>query len=700
MRAWGCRRGWMSLFLLGLWGCSDDLSDVRRPMEMDLLAHQPEGHPDAGQSANTPNDNQVEAPMSKPVKDPSPTAPTAPTAEPTDAAMDDPPVDTSVIEDADCGTDNACPTGYACNGGTCTPDTLTCAGTVDECGVCEGTGKVTYFADSDSDGFGDAAGSERFCPDAAPTTGYAMRDGDCNDHDPSVHPDAAEVCDGAGVDENCDGDVDAETWYADADGDGYGDPNNTRAACSDPTTADLAFVNNSRDCNDADAEAFPQAGYCLIQRFKSPLGPDDYDLFGFWSTVVGDRVLLSAPAAGPLPQPNNCLGAGSIFEYRIGSDGRLSPVGAAITSSVSGGDACFGFNTAYDAGTGVLAVGVEHATGLDAAGRLVPDAGAVELFERQADGSWKTVAVISPQDDTGANDSVTGSWFGDAVGFHNGDLLATRRTNVTTPGALYTFRKSGNGWSQIERIVDPDESGPSNFGYTLAVNGDLVFVGAPGKFASAPCSGSSDTMGCRSGGAYTLQRSSDGHHVMLAQSWALEPGDLTPGAGFAREILPFGDGAVIVSPYALSPSKSGALGRTGAVYFASSTASPSAPWALEKASPSIEGIEEIGPNIATAAGRVIVGAPNWRESLSGNTIRERVGCALVFSRDKNGDWQSECLLPPPSVRREGLRFAFGVHAIRDDVLVVSALASDAVDTNPDFTGDRRAEQFVYRWMGP
>jgi len=136
----------------------------------------------------------------------------------------------------------------------CDEDDDDCDGTVDE-GV-----QTTFYVDADGDG----EGSEDLTTEACDVpTGFAEDAEDCDDDDAAISPNATELCDE--VDNDCDGDIDedsaadAATWYEDADGDTYGNPDSTDEACSAPS----GYVDNDEDCDDTDASLNPDTVWYL-----------------------------------------------------------------------------------------------------------------------------------------------------------------------------------------------------------------------------------------------------------------------------------------------------------------------------------------------------------------------------------------------------------------------------------------------------
>ena len=115
---------------------------------------------------------------------------------------------------------------------------------------------VTWYTDGDGDGYGLDASAVVACEGEA---GQVQVGGDCDDDEPAAYPGANEVCDG--VDNDCNGvtddddALDADTFYADVDGDGYGDETQPTTACEVPS----GYAAWSTDCDDGDAEVHPAA---------------------------------------------------------------------------------------------------------------------------------------------------------------------------------------------------------------------------------------------------------------------------------------------------------------------------------------------------------------------------------------------------------------------------------------------------------
>ncbi|MBM76731.1 MAG: hypothetical protein CMK59_15090 [Proteobacteria bacterium] len=89
--------------------------------------------------------------------------------------------------------------------------------------------------------------------------GVSENQGDCDDSDIAINPGADELCDS--VDNDCDDEVDeadavdAQIYYDDLDGDGYGDPATGVGSCSAPVSKTL----DNADCDDSSATTFPGA---------------------------------------------------------------------------------------------------------------------------------------------------------------------------------------------------------------------------------------------------------------------------------------------------------------------------------------------------------------------------------------------------------------------------------------------------------
>ena len=201
------------------------------------------------------------------------------------------------VSDIDCEQ----PTGYVADNTDCDDsdgNTFPGAATDDSVTDC--------MTDADGDGFGDDS----------PATGITAGT-DCDDSAEEVNPDETEVCDT--LDNDCDGTIDeadasdAATWYADSDGDGYGDATLTDVACSQPAS----FVADATDCDDGDGNTFPGAApndstiLCMTDSDGDDYGDGSASGIVFAGTDCDDADASVSPAATELCDAvdNDCDGS-------------------------------------------------------------------------------------------------------------------------------------------------------------------------------------------------------------------------------------------------------------------------------------------------------------------------------------------------------------------------------------------------------
>ncbi len=238
-----------------------------------------------------------------------------------------------------------------------------CDGLVDDEDTSPG-GTSTFYIDSDGDGYGSTDSTAAACE--APS-GHVDDDTDCDDADPAIHPDATESCDG--TDDDCDGETDEDatevlTWYADSDGDGYGDSASTTDACEVPS----GHVDDATDCDDERSGVYP----------IDSDGDGITDFCGYTSVSAGYFHTCALDSAGAIA----CWGwdgQGNISDVPLGSGYTVVSAGGHHTCALdsTGVIECWGqddMGQASDApgGSGYtdLSGGSYHICALDSAGSI------------------------------------------------------------------------------------------------------------------------------------------------------------------------------------------------------------------------------------------------------------------------------------------------------------------------------------------
>ncbi|MEM6398541.1 MAG: hypothetical protein AAF741_19485, partial [Bacteroidota bacterium] len=240
--------------------------------------------------------------------------------------------------------------------------------------------------------------------------------------------------------------------------------------------------------------------------------------------------------------------------------------------------------------------------------------GAAYIFERDADGNWILLQRLISSD-RAANDqfgfsvAIDGSTV--IVGARLQDLDSDGNNSRNDAGAAYVFERDSDGdWNQVQKLTSSDRSSNDNFGFSVSLSGGVAFISSCGS-----------GFGINNGSVYVFER--DGN-----DSWSevqkLSATDISFGCSLAVD----GNAAVIGS-FREDEDASGGnpLDNAGAAFFYERDADGT--WnEIQKVVPSDRAAsDQFGSSVSISGNLSIIGAPDKNDF---------TGVAYIFERDV--DW--------------------------------------------------------------
>ena len=327
------------------------------------------------------------------------------------------------------------------------------------------------------------------------------------------------------------------------------------------------------------------------------------DSFGRVVDVAGNVVLIGAPNASPVLERE---GAAYIFERNVGGTNNWGQVIKLIASDKEAHDE-FGCSVAV-AGDVVVIGAHGESSGI----------GAAYIFERNEGGTnnWGQVKKIK------ASNASAGDAFGNTVAIA-GDTIVIgayyKHSGATHSGSAFIFeRNSGgsNNWGQVKELIASDAHQTDAFGWSVAVAGEVIVVGAYHEEYS----------GDETGAAYIFERNHGG-----INAWG-EVKKLKASDGQSADH--FGDSVAITkngTNYEIlvgAPNEDSITNNAGAAYLFGRNYGGVNAWGEMKkiiASDASES-DNFGSSVAIDGDVNIIGAPNV------DSVAINAGAAYVFER--------------------------------------------------------------------
>jgi hypothetical protein len=431
------------------------------------------------------------------------------------------------------------------------------------------------------------------------------------------------------------------------------------------------------------------------------------DNFGISVALSGDTFAVGAYLEDSAAQPvggdqddNGAPDSGAVYVFR--RTGTLWQQEAYLKASNTGAGDQFGCRVALSGDT--LAVGAyledSGAQGLsgDQDDNRAPDSGAVYVFRRTGT-AWQQEAYLK------ASNIGTGDHFGRSLAL-SGDTLAVGAyledsaaqgvggsqgdDSAMDSGAAYVFRRTGTAWQQEAYFKASNTDVYDYFGWSVALSGDTIAVGAWLEDSAAPAvDGDQDDNGAPDSGAvYVFRRTG----MAWQQEAYLKASNIGLGDHFGVSVSLSGD-TLAIGAYLEDSAAHGVDGNqednsatdSGAVYVFRSAGAAWQQEAYIKAS-NTGADDQFGVSVALSGDTLAVGArvedssiQVMADSPDDNGAADS-GAVYVFRRTGSA-WQHEAYLKASNIGA-GDQFGHSV-ALSGDTLVVGSYLEDSAAQDVD-----------------
>jgi hypothetical protein len=248
------------------------------------------------------------------------------------------------------------------------------------------------------------------------------------------------------------------------------------------------------------------------QAYLKAINAEGGDYFGNSVALDGDTLVVGVPSEDSgfddVESDNSATGSGAVYVFtRV--DGSWRQQAYLKASNVQTYD-YFGYTVAVDGDTLVVGAILEDSNANDGeTDNSAAQAGAVYVFTR-VDSSWSQQALLK------ASNAESTDFFGISValdgdtvvvGAFNEDSSADGGENdnsASNAGAVYVFTRVDSIWSQQAYLKASNAEEYDYFGFSVALDGDTLVVGATAE-ASSVDGGESDNSAANAGAVYVFQ---------------------------------------------------------------------------------------------------------------------------------------------------------------------------------------------------